>query len=68
MTNPTCETCRFFFREFESRHNGDCRRRAPIIHPVLKVYGTYCNSTEEPKVPLVAKDYWCGDHEPKETV
>lgn len=51
MTQPTCETCRFF-----SQSELLCRRNPPQA-ATPSIYIQY-------KWPLVAKADWCGEHQP----
>lgn len=68
MTQPTCETCKFY------HYSGTCRRRAPQVFETtsLKVVcddsrlaiqlseGRYAVTTF-PKIPWLE---WCGEHSP----
>lgn len=34
MTEPTCETCRFWKRDDDHRDQGACRRFPPVLNPM----------------------------------
>lgn len=61
MTQPTCETCRFWahLQGYEyvgvKRNNfGECRRFPPTIQ-----------GGEEGEFPITEVSIWCGEHQPK---
>lgn len=70
MTQPTCETCRWWKPNEGSEYAddngaplmGDCRRRAPAL---WSFESTRSYLTGEPIWPVVDNVDWCGEHQPK---
>lgn len=56
MTQPTCETCRFWGSDYDYGKN-ICQRFPPVVTP-----GSLRGSTA--KYPLTRDTWWCGEHQP----
>jgi hypothetical protein len=65
MSQPTCETCRFW-KVFPVGELGHCRRHPPLLCIVLSVDGRH---STDPQVqwPTTQPNAWCGEYEPKVT-
>jgi len=63
--SATCETCRWWHRwpwqMEDDAHGGECRVRAPILHPPGPVA-----HLPDRKFPQTVRNDWCGEHQPKE--
>lgn len=63
----TCGDCKYWNTGTNAGYNaGFCHRRAPIMHPVLRLKDTYWaqegNTAEWPRTHATA---WCGEWEAK---
>ena len=56
----TCENCRFACNEVTALSFYECRRNAPSV---MNHYG----SEETSQWPIVYRDKWCGEWEPKKS-
>lgn len=77
MSEPTCETCKFWDDHDPETDGdgatGDCRRRSPVLVPfTLRQLGINNDSQPDEFVawdatafPVTPHWEWCGDHEPK---
>ncbi len=68
MTQPTCETCRFWqLVELAPYWSGDCRRHTPRMQGDIAPHGSA--QFQEPKAaiwPSTNSGDWCGEHQPKQ--
>jgi len=67
MTQPICETCRFWKPPFQENNFGQCRRHAPAVR-LIRLDGDGClTETRDAEVVWAETDVddWCGEHQPK---
>lgn len=60
MSEPKCETCRFWLREDEC--DGWCRRYPPLA---LTEDATLRGAADAWSFPTVSTSDWCGEYQPK---
>ena len=68
-----CGTCRWWKPRWEdadvgtvTREPGRCRRHAPTVELVVRLYEQASDESPRPTWPAVEAREWCGDYERKE--
>lgn len=66
MSNPTCETCRWWDTDnWSGEELGYCRKAAPTAW-LREIADESLDTRRDTVWPVVSRTDWCGEHQPKE--